>query len=182
MRGYDRLLYPISPVEQHPDKVAFSIVETGESVTFKQLEERSNQAAHLFRSCGVQRGGHIVLLSENCRQFLEICFAADRAGLYYTAISTHATAGEAVHIAAHCGVSLWIVSAAKAEIAEALSEELPEIAHCFMIGESIAGCERWDAAIAAQPGTRIADEHQGLDMLYSSGTTGCPKGIRREQA
>ncbi len=84
--------HPIASIHQKPEKTAFRIAETGETVTFNQLEPRSNQAAHLLRSCDVQCGDHIVLLAEHCRQFLEICFAADCAGIYYTAISTHATA------------------------------------------------------------------------------------------
>ena len=104
------MLLPITPIAQEPEKVAFRIAETSETVTFDQLERRSNQAAHLLRSCGVQSGDHIILLAENCRQFLEICFAADRAGIYYTAISTHATADEAAYITAHCGAKLVIIT------------------------------------------------------------------------
>jgi len=175
------MLYPMAPVVQESDKSAFVIAETGENVTFDQLERRSNQAAQLFRSCGVQCGDHIVLLAENCRQFLEICFAADRAGIYYTAISTHATADEAAYIAAHCGASLMIMSERKSEIAAIVRDALPDITHRFMIGETIPGYQCWDTATAAKPETRIADELQGLDMLYSSGTTGRPKGIRWQQ-
>lgn len=176
------MLYPISPVRQEPEKVAFEIAESGETVTFDQLERRSNQAAQLFRKCGVGVGDHIVLFAENCRQFLEICFAADRAGIYYTAISTHATADEVAYIAEHCGAKLLITSEGKREIAEAIRGELPGIPHRFMIGDPIEGYDNWDDAVAGQPEARIADEVQGLDMLYSSGTTGRPKGIRWEQS
>ncbi|MEM8973374.1 MAG: acyl-CoA synthetase [Pseudomonadota bacterium] len=172
------MLYPIAPVEQLTDKVAFAIAETGETVTFNQLEARSNQAAQLFRACGVQAGDHIVLLSENCRQFLEICFAADRSGIYYTAISTHASADEAAYISRNCGASLSIVSERKSEIAQNLIKTASDVRHRFMIGEPIDGYTSWDAAAAAQPAARISDERQGLDMLYSSGTTGRPKGIK----
>ncbi|MFY0612190.1 MAG: AMP-binding protein [Hyphomicrobiaceae bacterium] len=175
------MLYPMPPVQQEPDKVAFQISETGETVTFGQLERRSNQAAHLLRDSGVKSGDHIVLLAENCRQFLEICFAADRAGIYYTAISTHATAADAAFISADCGAKLVIISQAKSAIATQLRNEQTAIEHWFMIGEPIAGYQSWDAAAATQPEIRIADEMQGLDMLYSSGTTGRPKGIRWQQ-
>ncbi|MGI9478649.1 MAG: AMP-binding protein [Hyphomicrobiaceae bacterium] len=176
------MLYPIPPIPQEPDRVAFQIAETGESVSFDQLERRSNQAAHLLRASGVQSGDHIVLLAENCRQFLEICFAADRAGVYYTAISTHATATDAAYIAADCGAKLVIASEAKSAIAAALREQLSSIEHWFMIGAPIAGYQNWDAATSPHPETRISDEMQGLDMLYSSGTTGRPKGIKWQQA
>lgn len=172
------MLFPIAPNPQVPDKVAFRIAETGEAVTFEQLERRTNQIAHLLRASGIGPGDHIVLLAENCRQFLEICFAADRAGAYYTAISTHASADEAAYITAHCGATLAIVSHAKATIAAALCDGVPGLVHHFMIGDPIPGYESWDAAVAGQPETRIDDERQGVDMLYSSGTTGRPKGIR----
>jgi len=174
------MLLPLAPAPQTPDRVAYKIAETGEAVTFGQLETRSNQAAHLFRACGLKRGDHIVLLAENCRQYFEICFAADRAGLYYTAISTHATADDAAFIVENCGAKLWILSDAKAEIAAHLCK-VSSISHRYMIGAPIAGCKSWDGAAAAQPETRIADEAQGLDMLYSSGTTGRPKGVKWEQ-
>ena len=176
------MLYPIAPIQVAPDKVAFSIAETGETVTFAELEERSNRAAQLFRECGVQAGGHVVLLSENCRQFLEICFAADRAGIYYTAISTHATDDEAAYVTRNCGASLWILSERKAHVAEHLIGAVPEVQHRFMIGEPIDGCRSWDDAVAGQSCDRIEDERQGLDMLYSSGTTGRPKGIKWQRA
>ena len=175
------MLLPLSPAPQDPDRVAYRIAETGEEVTFGQLETRTNQAAHLFRTCGLTRGDHIVLLAENCRQYFEICFAADRAGLYYTAISTHATAEDAAFIVENCGAKLWILSQAKAEIARHLCDVSP-IEYRYMIGAPVAGCDSWDDATALHPETRIADESQGLDMLYSSGTTGRPKGVKWEQA
>ena len=175
------MLLPLAPAPQDPDRMAYRIAETGEVVTFGQLEIRTNQAAHLFRACGLKRGDHIVLLAENCRQYFEICFAADRAGLYYTAISTHATAEDAAFIVENCGAKLWILSEAKAEIAAHLCEASP-VTHRYIIGAPIPGCKSWDDAAVAQPETRIADESQGLDMLYSSGTTGRPKGVKWEQA
>jgi len=175
------MLLPLAPAPKDPDRIAYRIAETGDVVTFGQLEARSNQVAHLFRSCGLKRGDHIVLLAENCRQYFEICFAADRVGLYYTAISTHATADDAAFIVENCGAKLWILSEAKAEIAQHLCDVSP-IEHRYIIGAPIAGCKNWDDAAATQPDTRIADEAQGLDMLYSSGTTGRPKGVKWEQA
>ena len=175
------MLLPLAPAPKDPDRIAYRIAETGDVVTFGQLEARSNQVAHLFRSCGLKRGDHIVLLAENCRQYFEICFAADRVGLYYTAISTHATADDAAFIVENCGAKLWILSEAKAEIAQHLCDVSP-IEHRYIIGAPISGCKNWDDAAAKQPDTRIADEAQGLDMLYSSGTTGRPKGVKWEQA
>ena len=172
------LLYPIAPEVRDPNKIAYEIAETGETVTYAELERCSRQAAQLFRACGLKPGDHIALLSENNRQFLEICFAADRAGLYYTPISTHATPSEVEYIVGNCDARLWILTAGKPEIARHLASALPQVQHRFTIGGAVAPCADWDAARAAQPTTRIADEAQGLDMLYSSGTTGRPKGIK----
>jgi len=75
--------------ERDPDALAFKMSDTGETVSFGELEARANQGAHLIRSMGIDVGDHIAILMENRREFLELCFAADRAGVYYTTISTH---------------------------------------------------------------------------------------------
>ncbi|MFM2422346.1 MAG: hypothetical protein RL291_876, partial [Pseudomonadota bacterium] len=96
--------------QERPQALAFRMCANGESVTFGQLEARANQGAHLFRSVGLRRGDHIVLLMENRREFLEICFAADRAGLYYTTVATHLMPDEIAYIIRDCGARLMISS------------------------------------------------------------------------
>jgi long-chain acyl-CoA synthetase len=172
------MLYPTQFSAPAPDKTAFRMVRSGECVTFRDLDDRSNRAAQLFRACGVQRGDHILILMENNRQFLEVCFGADRAGLYYTAVSTHLVADEIEYILRDCGAKLVVTSRAQGASMEPLRARLPDIAHWFMVGADRPGFADWDAAIAARPAIPIADEWQGLDMLYSSGTTGRPKGIK----
>ena len=172
------LLYPIDASVADPAKTAFELPKTGEVVTYGELEVRSLQVANLFRKCGLVPGDHIILLAENCRQFLEICFAADRAGLYYTPIGIHVTGEEAEHIVSNSGADLWIVTGKKPEIARHLCKTLPLVTHRFTIGTKIDECQEWNAAVAAQSCDLITDEVQGLDMLYSSGTTGRPKGIK----
>jgi long-chain acyl-CoA synthetase len=172
------MYYPTFFAETTPDKIAFQMVGSGESVTFRQLEARSNQAAQLLRACGAKTGDHIVILMENTRQFLEICFAADRAGLYYTAINTHLLAHEVEFIVRDCGAKVLITSSRFAEMAVHLRQTVQTVHDWFMLGGPVKGFSDWDAASAAQPTRRIVDEAQGLDMLYSSGTTGRPKGVK----
>lgn len=172
------MYYPTAFAETTPDKVAYQLVGSGEAVTFRQLEERSNQAAHLFRACGLDIGDHIAILMENNRQFLEVCFAADRAGLYYTAINTHLLPHEAAYIARDCGAKLVVASRTFEKAAAVVRDTVETVHHRFAVGGPIEGYRDWDESAAAQPVTRIADELQGLDMLYSSGTTGRPKGIK----
>jgi fatty-acyl-CoA synthase len=172
------MYYPTYFAETTPSKIAFQLVGSGEAVTFRQLEDRSNQAAHLFRACGLKTGDHIVILMENNRHFLEICFGADRAGLYYTAVNTHLLAHEVEYIARDCGAKFIVTSRKFETVAAALKANVDSISDRFMIGEPADGYRSWDEAVAALPTTCIADEAQGLDMLYSSGTTGRPKGIK----
>ena len=172
------MLYPTHFAAATPDKIAYQMVRSGEAVTYRQLEARSNQAAHLFRACGARRGDHIVILMENNRQFLEVCFGADRSGLYYTAVSTHLIADEVEHILRDCGAKLVVTSRAQGPLMDSLRARLPDLVHWFMIDADRDGFSDWDTASAAQPETPILDESQGLDMLYSSGTTGRPKGVK----
>ena len=86
-----------------PDKPAYVMARSGETVTFRQLDERSNQGAQLFRSLGLQPGDGISIFMENNARFFEICWAAQRSGLRYTTISTHLTAPAVGYIVKNSG-------------------------------------------------------------------------------
>lgn len=150
---------------------------SGESVTFAQLEARANQGAHLLRSLKIGISDHIAILMENRREFLEICFAADRAGVYYTTISTHLTRDEIAYILEDCGAKLLIASDRFLDLLGDLGDAARPGRPTMIVGETPAGLDSWSDAAASLPETPIEDEAQGLDMLYSSGTTGRPKGI-----
>ena len=172
------MFYPTSIARSAPDTIAYKMCHTGETVSFGQLESRSNQGAHLFRSCGLKRGDHVVILIENNRHFLEICYSADRSGLYYTTTSTYFTPYEIEHIIKDCRAKVFITSYAMAEVAAKLVSRIPDVTHRYMVGGVIPGYESWETACAGLPEDPISDEMQGLDMLYSSGTTGRPKGVK----
>jgi long-chain acyl-CoA synthetase len=162
-----------------PHKIAYMMAESGQGITYRQLDERANQGAQLFRSLGVQAGDHIAMLLENSTTFMEICWAAQRSGIYYTAISRYLTADEIAYIVKDCGAKVFITSPQCFErIATLLDNELQSVRR-YMTGGVKPGFEPWEAAIATRPTSRIADESVGHDMLYSSGTTGRPKGIKR---
>ncbi|MFY8114238.1 MAG: AMP-binding protein [Rhabdaerophilum sp.] len=163
---------------ERPGDIAFRISTSGESVTFGQLEARANQAAHVFRDLGLRRGDHIVMLMENRREFLEICFAADRTGLYYTTASTHLANDEIQHIIEDCGASLVLVSDALVDRIQSFAAALRHRCPIMVVGQGEAGMPDFAALAASAPTTPIVDESQGLDMLYSSGTTGRPKGVK----
>jgi fatty-acyl-CoA synthase len=169
---------PREHAKRQPDKVAFEMAASGEAVTFARLETRANQGARLLREAGLRDGQHIAILMENRREFLEVCFAADRIGIYYTTISTHLTADEIAYIIADCDARLLVVSDRFVEILEHLRPRLPETCGLIMVGRAQDGLADWAAEAAAYPTTPLEDERQGLDMLYSSGTTGRPKGVK----
>ena len=172
------MLFPIDQAPGDADRLAFQMCESGETVTFGQLEARANQVARVLRSCGVTRGRHVALLMKNHRRFLEACFAADRAGVYYTTISTRLTAEEIAYIVRDCAAQVLVVSADLGELIRQLRPLLPEDLRCFTVGTPVPGFESWEAAVDDAHDSPIADPAQGLDMLYSSGTTGRPKGVK----
>ncbi|MEM9624294.1 MAG: AMP-binding protein, partial [Pseudomonadota bacterium] len=162
-----------------PDKAAYIMAETGQIVTYAELEQKANQGAHLFRQLGLQRGDHIALLLENNAHFFQICWAAQRAGLYYTAISWRLQEAEVEYIVNNCEARVFISSGKRADVVDGLLDKMPAVEARFVTDGEIAGFESWQEACAEQPDTPIADEFEGASMLYSSGTTGFPKGIKR---
>jgi acyl-CoA synthetase (AMP-forming)/AMP-acid ligase II len=111
---------------------------------------------------------------------MEICWAAQRAGLYYTAISRYLTQDEIGYIVKDCGAKVVITSPKCADEVKGLVTAAPGEPEFFMLDEPQRGFRSWDKEAIAQPITPIADEVAGYDMLYSSGTTGRPKGIKKE--
>lgn len=160
-----------------PEKPAAILSASGAVLTYGALEERSCRLAQLFRSCGLQTGDHIAILLENHLRYFEVCWAAQRAGLYFTTINWHLSAPEAAYIVHDCGARVLVTSTACAAVATALRDAIPAVERRLMIDGIIAGFESYEAALAAHPPTSIADESEGAMMLYSSGTTGRPKGI-----
>lgn len=161
----------------NPDKPALIMGGSGQQLSYRQLDERSNQGAQLFRSLGIQSGDHIGLMIENSLVFMEIVQAALRCGVIFTPISTHLRKEETRYILQNCKARLFIASGKLAEVAEEVCGELPDVEHYFMVHGVRPGFESWEEAVAEQPATPIPDERLGVPMLYSSGTTGKPKGV-----
>jgi long-chain acyl-CoA synthetase len=172
------MLHPTFHAAQRPEQAAIIMASNGAITTYRQLDERSNQAAHLFRKLGLQRGDHLALLMENHPVFFEICWAAQRAGIYYTPISYYLQPDEIEYIINNCGAKVFIASKKQKEKAIAVLERIPAVEHRYLVADSANGMGSWEQAIQSLPTTSISDESEGREMLYSSGTTGKPKGIK----
>src|SRR6185295_13010048 len=123
-------------------------------------------------------GDGIAMFMENNAAYLPLCWAAQRSGLYFTCISSRLTAGEVEYIVKNCGAKIFITANTLHSVAVELAPLLPGILK-FVLHGDIAGYERLEPAIAAMPKTPVALETPGQSLLYSSGTTGRPKGVKR---
>ena len=160
-----------------PDKPAVIMGSSGETITSSALEARANRCAHLFRDAGLRHGDTIAILMENHLRFIEICMAADRSGLIYTPISIHLNPSEIEYILNDCGARVLFTSWEKRGLADKL--HFPSSLNTrFMIGGSQNDYTSYDAMIESYPAEPISDEKTGNDMVYSSGTTARPKGIK----
>lgn len=168
-------MHPARHAEATPDKPAIIVAETGEAISYAQLNARSNQAAQLFRAEWLQPGDRVAFFIENAADYFSLVWGAQRSALLFVAISSKLTAPEVDYILADSGAKLLVASAALAPIAEALTADAKRFSH----GGPISGFAPIEEALDRQPETPIADESAGGAMLYSSGTTGRPKGIRR---
>lgn len=174
----DQELYPGGYAKTQGDKPAYTMASTGESVTYAELHERACQIAQLLRSRGVQPGDHIAWSLENHPWFLSLAWGAIYAGAYFTAISSRLTAEEAAYIVNDCGAKVFISSPYLAEVAAQLVDMTPSVDTRFSIGGQIDGYEDFVTAVVEQPAEELPDAVAGVDMLYSSGTTGRPKGVK----
>jgi long-chain acyl-CoA synthetase len=171
-------MHPGAHAATHPDKPAYVMAASGETVTYRELDAASNRFAHHLRRLGLAAGDGIALCLENDARYYEIVWGAQRAGLYYTAVSTRLTPGELEYILNDCGAKVFVTSKALAPLAAAVADRTPGAHTRLMVGGTIPGYESFEAAVAAEPPTPIADELEGTDLLYSSGTTGRPKGVK----
>ena len=174
-------MYPGRHATERANQPAVIMARSGQTQTFAELEARSNKLAHFFRSQGLARLDHVAIFMENNLQYVECCAASERSGLYYTCINSFLTPPELAYIADNCRAKILITSQAKRAVALEAIKQCPDIALCLVVDGPGEGdrIRNLDEAIASFPETPIPDEAIGTAMLYSSGTTGRPKGIIR---
>jgi long-chain acyl-CoA synthetase len=173
------MVYPGKWAQEYPDKPAVIHAESGETISYRELDDRSNRLAQLMRARGLQPGDHAAVFLENHLRYFEVVWAAMRSGLYLTTVNRYLTADEAGYILDDCGARVLIASKYLAAVARELPALAPGCETRLMIDGTEPGFEAYEDAIATCPAKPLADEPAGQFMLYSSGTTGRPKGIVR---
>jgi long-chain acyl-CoA synthetase len=168
---------PAWHAERRPDAPAIVMASSGETVTYAELDDRSRRFASALRVRGLVAGDHIAILMENNARYLEVTWAAQRSGLYYTAINSHLRHAEVQYILDDCGAAALISSEAMAEVASGL--DLSAVGVRVGADGRLAGFEDYAGVIAGSDPVSPSSEQEGREMLYSSGTTGRPKGVRK---
>jgi len=166
----------------HPDRPAIIMGRSGSVTTFAELDRASARLVEFLRERGLRPGDSIAIFAENHPRYLEVTWAAQRSGLRYTAINSHLTPEEAAYIADDCGALAVVSSTALANVAaDAFApDRTPKIATRLLLGGEREGWDHYEAVIDGRPDVPLIDEVEGDFLLYSSGTTGRPKGIKRE--
>lgn len=175
----ENAFYPGAWAARTPDKPAVVIAETGESISYAELDDVANRLSQLFHQSGLRPGDHVAFCMENRVEYLAILWGAHYAGLYYTAISSRLTTEELGYILRDSNSRAFITSPDMAESVAGLGDVLADLPIKLSIGGLIPGFEAFEEAIAAQPAEPLADRVEGSPMLYSSGTTGRPKGVKQ---
>jgi long-chain acyl-CoA synthetase len=171
-------MYPGTYAAQAPDRIAAVMTGTGETLSYGDLERRSVQLAHVLYQAGLRPGDVVALLTENNLRAFEVYWAALRSGLYITAVNNHLKPDEVAYIVSDSGAAALIVSAEQGATAEAITGLTADVKLRLAYGGPLKDHGRYERAIAAASAVPFADQPHGATMLYSSGTTGRPKGVR----
>ncbi len=171
-------MYPGTYAAEAPDSIAAVMAGTGETLTYGELDRRSVQLARVLHEAGLRPGDAVALLTENNLRALEVYWAAMRSGLYITAVNYHLKPDEVAYIVNDSGATVLIASAEQAATAEAITGQTSGVKLRLAFGGPVTGHAGYEDAISAAPAEPLADQPHGATMLYSSGTTGRPKGVR----
>lgn len=176
-------MYPGKWATEFPDKPAVIHSVTGEQTTYRELNDRSNQLAQFFAAKGLKPGDHVAIFIENDIRFYDVVWAALRSGLYLTTVNRYLTAEEAGYIVNNCEAQILITSSYLAKVAKDILPHAPNCHTRLLVRNSddplADGFDDYFETLATQPAKPLPEEPMGSFMLYSSGTTGQPKGIKR---
>ena len=171
-------MYPGTYAAEAPERLAAVMAGTGDTLSYGDLERRSAQLAHVLHEAGLRPGDVVALVTENNLRAMEVYWAALRSGLYITAVNYRLKPDEVSYIVNDSGAVALVISAHQAGTATAIADQTPGVKLRLAFGGPIAGYGSYEDTIAAASATPFEDQPHGATMLYSSGTTGRPKGVR----
>ena len=172
-------MYPGKFAETTPDKPALIMAGSGEVMTYRELNDRSNQLAQLLYAEGLREGDRFAIWAENILEYFIGYWAAMRSGLYYTAVNRFLSAEEGGFILSDSNAKALITTPKYFAVATDALAHAPECTIGLMVGGAEGAFRNFEEALAAYPAEPLEHEPLGSIMLYSSGTTGQPKGIKR---
>ncbi|MEE2056939.1 acyl-CoA synthetase [Rhodococcus artemisiae] len=171
-------MYPGRYAVTHPDRPAVHEAATGRTITYRELEEASVRFAHWLRAHDVGVGDHVAVITVNHATAYELYWGALRSGVYITFVNSHLASAEAAYIVDDCDAKILLVSAPLGALAEEIVASTPKVQHRVAFGGAIPGHLDYETEVEGLSTVPPADQPRGSDMLYSSGTTGRPKGIK----
>jgi len=157
-----------------------AIVSAKGNRTFAELNARANQLARALRCRGLKPGDAVALMCSNRPEFAEVLAATRRSGLRFTPINRHLTGAEAGYILDDCDAKAFVAEARMVESVCVAAKAAPRATTRLAVGGEIPGFDSYEEVLAAEDITNIADPTLGTNMLYTSGTTGRPKGVHRQ--
>jgi long-chain acyl-CoA synthetase len=147
--------------------------------TFAQLNGRSNQLVRALRRRGLRAGDGVALMCSNRAEFAEVLWATRRAGWRITTINWHLTGEEAAYIVDDCDAKAFLVEGRFADAAQLVRSKAPRAAVLAAIDGDVHGFDAYEALLRGEDAADVPDPQLGSSMLYTSGTTGRPKGVHR---
>src|SRR6516162_6993496 len=128
-------MYVGAQAKARPDQAAIIMGGSGETLTYAELDRRSNRLAHYLRGAGLSRLDHYSIFMENHPRYVECCAAGERSGLYYTCINSHLTPQEVAYILNNSESKLLITSKAKRDVALATLSDCPSVELCLIVDD-----------------------------------------------
>lgn len=174
-------MYPGIHAQNNPDRLAVVLADSDRSLTYRQLDDNSAALARVLHDAGLRRGDVVALLSDNAVEAFEVFWATQRSGLFITAVNRHLSAEEVTYIVQDSGAKALIVSATLGELGTEVGARIDSLSTRLAFGGAVDGFDSYEAALSAA-GARLDEEPAGAIMLYSSGTTGFPKGVKSQMA
>ena len=173
------LIAPVAHVADRGDKAAVIMGDTGATMTYAELDATAWRIARALRTLGVEPGAHVALCVENRIELPALLWGCQYAGVYYTWISTRLAPAESAHIVRDCAAKVLIGTAKTLDgLRAGLRDDDPDGLTILSLDQT-ADTVHLGQLMARQSAEPIAGATEGRDMLYSSGTTGRPKGVKK---